>query len=76
MQNELSDLLTEINSLESILSAWGVLRARRYLSLWSSPDVDEQVADELRDLRAELADLVAKRDALLAENSAIALFPR
>jgi hypothetical protein len=24
MQNELSDLLTEINSLESISSAWGV----------------------------------------------------
>jgi hypothetical protein len=64
MQNELSDLLTEINSLESISSAWGVLRSRGYWSLWSSPELDEQVANELRDLRVELADLVAKRDAL------------
>jgi hypothetical protein len=71
MQNELSDLLTEINSLESISSAWGVLRSRGYWSLWSSPELDEQVANELRDLRVELADLVAKRDALLAEDGLI-----
>ena len=71
MQNKLSDLLTEINSLESISSAWGVLRSRGYWSLWSSPELDEQVANELRDLRVELADLVAKRDALLAEDGLI-----
>jgi hypothetical protein len=71
MQNELSDLLTEINSLESISSAWGVLRSRGYWSLRSSPELDEQAANELRDLRVELADLVAKRDALLAEDGLI-----
>jgi hypothetical protein len=71
MQNKLSDLLTGINSLESISSAWGVLRSRGYWSLWSSSELDEQVANELRDLRVELADLVAKRDALLAEDGLI-----
>jgi hypothetical protein len=69
--DKLSDLLTEINSLESISSAWGVLRSRGGWSLWSFPEPDEQVANELRGLRVELADLVAKRDALLAEDGLI-----
>jgi hypothetical protein len=47
MPNDLPDLLTKINSLESISSAWGVLRSRNYWSLWSSPELDEQVADEI-----------------------------
>jgi hypothetical protein len=48
-----------------------VLRSRGYWSLRSSPELDAQAANELRDLRVELADLGAKRDALLAEDGLI-----
>jgi hypothetical protein len=71
MLNDLPELLTAINSLESISSAWGTLRSRDYWGLWSTPELDEQVAAEIRGLRIELADLQEKRDALLAADGLV-----
>lgn len=71
MPQNLADVLAAINRLEAVSSAWGTLRSRDYWPLWSTPELDEKVADEIRGLRRELHQMEEQRDALLAEDGLV-----
>lgn len=71
MPQNLADVLAAINRLEAVSSAWGTLRSRGYWPLWSTPELDERVADEIRGLRRELLALEDRRDELLAEDGLV-----